>query len=233
MVCFGLQSGQAASDAKPVLSSATTAAEADLVDITSLVPDITLDMRYAGADNFVGAPIDGYGAARCLLKSRVARALADVERNLRKRAMRLQVFDCYRPVRAVNRFVEWATDPGDQKTKAQHYPNLDKSELLGDYIAPVSGHSRGATIDLTLKKCDDRGTHCRTLDMGTDFDFFDPRAHTDSTRVSNAQRANRQRLRAAMQAGGFKNYPMEWWHYRFETEPSPETIYDVPIEKRP
>ncbi len=215
--------------AEAVLSSATTAAEADLVDITRLIPDITLDMRYAGADNFVGEPIDGYAAPRCLLKSPVARALAEVERDLRKRAMRLKIYDCYRPARAVRRFVEWAGDARDQKTKARYYPNLDKSELLGDYIAPVSGHSRGATIDLTLQQCDD-DTQCRPLDMGTDFDFFDPRAHTDSLRVSAAQRANRQRLRDAMQGGGFRNYAMEWWHFRFEPEPSPETIYDVPIE---
>ena len=227
---FAMKGGQYAFAADPVLSSATTAAEADLVDITRLIPDITLDMRYAGADNFVGEPIIGYGSARCLLKSPVAQALAGVERDLRKHAMRLKIFDCYRPARAVHRFVEWARDLKDLKTKPQHYPNLDKSELLGDYIAPVSGHSRGATIDLTLQQCDGHAKHCQALDMGTDFDFFDLRAHTDSALVSSAQRVNRKRLRNAMQAYGFQNYPMEWWHYRFEPEPSPETIYDVPIE---
>ncbi len=231
-LCAGLamQGGQSAVAAAPVLSSAATAAEADLVDITRLIPDITLDMRYAGPHNFVGEPINGYNAARCLLKSQVAQALAGVERDLRKRSLRLKIFDCYRPARAVHRFVEWARDLKDLKTKPQHYPNLDKSELLGDYIAPVSGHSRGATIDLTLQQCDHHATSCQALDMGTDFDFFDLRAHTDSALVSNAQRENRQRLRKAMQAAGFHNYPMEWWHYRFEPEPSPETIYDVPIE---
>lgn len=227
---LGVPGMHAALGADPVLSNATTAAEADLVDIRQLVPDITLDMRYAGNDNFVGEPIDGYEAARCLLKSPVAQALAEVERDLRKRSMRLRIYDCYRPARAVRNFVEWASDAKDQKTKTRHYPNIDKSELLGDYIAPVSGHSRGATIDLTLQQCDDHAAHCKAIDMGTDFDFFDPRAHTDSKRVSDPQRANRQRMREAMQAAGFQNYLMEWWHYRFEPEPSPETIYDVPIE---
>lgn len=230
VACIVLHGGATAVAADPVLSSATTAAEAGLVDISSLVPDITLDLRYAGADNFVGKPIDGYGSAHCLLKSRVAHALAKVEYDLRKRSMRLQIFDCYRPARAVRQFVDWAGDLADQRSKAQHYPNLDKSELLGDYIAPVSGHSRGATIDLTLQQCTRRMSHCRALDMGSVFDFFDPRAHTDSALASPAQRANRQRLRAAMQGGGFHNYPMEWWHYRFEPEPAAEAIYDVPIE---
>lgn len=227
---IALHGGSTAIAADPRLSQATTAAEADLVDITSLVPDISLDMRYAGKDNFVGKPIDGYAAPHCLLKSRVSKALAEVEQDLRTHSMRLQIFDCYRPARAVRRFVEWAADLDDQKTKAAHYPNLDKSRLLGDYIAPVSGHSRGATIDLTLQQCDQHASHCRALDMGTEFDFFDPRAHTDSVFVSATQRENRDRLREAMHAGGFQNYTMEWWHYRFEPEPSPETIYDVPIE---
>lgn len=227
---MALHGGTAAIAADPVLSNATTAAEAGLADITTLVPDIRLDMRYAGKDNFVGKPIEGYVAARCLLKSRVAKALAEVEYDLRMHSMRLQIFDCYRPASSVRRFVEWAGDLDDQKTKAAHYPNLDKSKLLGDYIAPVSGHSRGATIDLTLQQCDQHVSHCRALDMGTEFDFFDPRAHTDSVLVSATQRANRHRLRTAMQAGGFQNYTLEWWHYRFEPEPSPETIYDVPIE---
>ena len=66
--------------------------------------------------------------------------------------------------------------------------------------------------------------------MGTDFDFFDPRAHTDSAQISATQRGNRHRLREAMHAAGFQNYTMEWWHYRFEPEPSAEIFYDVPIE---
>lgn len=229
-LCGVLRGSHEAFAADPVLSKATMAAQADLVDIRSLVPDITADLRYAGKDNFVGEAITGYGAARCLLKSRVAQALADVERQLRKRSMRVRILDCYRPARAVRRFVEWAGDPDDQKTKAKYYPNLDKSRLLGDYIAPVSGHSRGATIDLTLQQCDGNGLNCGTLDMGTPFDFFDPRARTDSPLVSDTQRANRHHLRTAMLAAGFQNYTMEWWHFRFEPEPSPETIYDVPIE---
>ena len=62
--------------------------------------------------------------------------------------LRLRVYDCSRPVRAVHHFMRWAADLGDQRTKAVHYPNLDKRELLGDYIAPTSGHSRGATLDV-------------------------------------------------------------------------------------
>ena len=216
--------------AEPRLSAARTPTEAGLVDVATLVPDIALEMRYAGSDNFVGERVDGYHAPRCYLQGATAQALQRVERVLRKEHLRLKLFDCYRPARAVRHFVEWAEDASDQRTKAHYYPNLDKRGLLGDYIAPVSGHSRGATVDLTLLRCDRGDTHCVPLDMGTDFDFFDPRAHTDSTEVTAAQHANRERLRAALEHAGFRNYAMEWWHYTLTPEPSPETIYDVPVQ---
>ncbi|HZY34718.1 MAG TPA: M15 family metallopeptidase [Rhodanobacter sp.] len=214
----------------PVPSDATTAAAAGLVDVATLVPDIALEIRYAGSDNFVGAPVDGYLAPKCYLLRPAAQALRRVEMSLRERHLRLKLFDCYRPARAVRHFVRWAGDLSDQRTKPHYYPNLDKRELLGDYIAPVSGHSRGATLDLTLLQCDGDDGRCRPLDMGTDFDFFDPRAHTDSTDVTSIQRANRLRLREAMAAQGFRNYPLEWWHYTLAPEPTPHTLYDVPVQ---
>ena len=66
--------------------------------------------------------------------------------------------------------------------------------------------------------------------MGTDFDLFDASANTDSLLVNEAQRANRQRLVQAMARHGFRNTPMEWWHYTLQPEPDAQTAYDVPIE---
>jgi len=199
----------------------------DLVGIDTLVPDIAQEMRYAGPDNFTGAPVDGYEAPRCLLLRPAAQALARVEADLRADGYRLRIFDCYRPKRAVRAFVAWANAPEDGKTKAAYYPNLPKSALLGDYISPTSGHSRGATIDLTMLRCDENG--CTPLDMGTPFDFFDPLANTDSPAATDAQKANRKRLVDAMAKEGFANYPMEWWHFTLKPEPTPDTFYDVPV----
>ena len=213
----------------PVVSDATSFAQAGLVDIRSLVPDIAEDIRYAGADNFVGVPVDGYGAPRCFLRESSARALQRVETALRKDGFRLQLFDCYRPARAVAHFVRWAGDLRDQRTKPRHYPNLDKGVLLNGYIAAVSGHSRGATVDLTLLDCRADAGRCNAMDMGTDFDFFDPRANTDSPATTPEQRENRQRLLRAMAGQGFSNYPQEWWHFSLASEQS-RTIYDVPLE---
>lgn len=233
-VCVGAglvamaMTGCAATPAMNV-SGAATPQEAGLVDIRTLVPDIDLDLRYAGSDNFVGTRIDGYEGPRCYLLAPAAKALSQAERSLREEGMRLRLFDCYRPARAVRHFVAWAHDLDDQGTKARHYPNLDKRELLGGYISPTSGHSRGATVDLTLLQCDGSGA-CHPLDMGTQFDFFDPLANTDSPNASAAQHANRDRLRQAMERAGFRNYPMEWWHFTLDPEPAPKTFLDVPVK---
>ncbi|MGH8084864.1 MAG: serine hydrolase [Lysobacter sp.] len=200
-----------------------------MVDIRSLVPDIAQDIRYAGRDNFVGVPIDGYDAPRCYLLEPVAGALRKVEQDLREQDLRLKIFDCYRPTRAVAHFVRWANDVDDRRTKTDYYPGTAKRDLLGTYIAPVSGHSRGATVDLTLLQC--KGGRCEPLDMGTGFDFFGPRANTESPLATPAQRANRERLRAAMGRHGFVNYPLEWWHYTLQPEPMPTLMYDVPVSR--
>ncbi|MFC5594017.1 M15 family metallopeptidase [Lysobacter niastensis] len=201
-----------------------------LVDVQRLTPGIDLDIRYAGSNNFVGAPVDGYEAPRCYLLVEAARALAAVEADLRTHHMRLRVFDCYRPVRAVQHFMAWAHDLDDQRSKPRYYPNVDKSALVPDYIADRSGHSRGATVDLTLMQCDMQGRTCVPVDMGTEFDFFDERAHTDAPGTDDRQRANRGALRDAMERHGFRNYPLEWWHYTFQMEPAPETAFDVPVK---
>lgn len=224
--------GCAAVPTKPAVatSPATTEAQADLVDVSTLAPDIDIDMRYAGTHNFTGGIVEGYDAPRCLLLRPVAEALAKVQASLRSQQMRLRMYDCYRPVRAVQAFMRWVDDGQSQATKAEFYPDLEKAQLRNVYIAAVSGHSRGATIDLGLLKCMTNG-RCEPLDMGTPFDFFGEQAVTDFPGITNTQRANRQRLRVAMEAAGFANYPMEWWHYTFKPEPTPLLQYDVPITR--
>lgn len=209
------------------LAPARTTGQAGLVDIRSLVPGIALDIRYAGSNNFTARPVPGYEAAKCFLLRPAATALAKVEADLRARGYGLQLFDCYRPARSVRAFVAWVHDPQEQSRKALQYPGLEKSALLGDYIAETSGHSRGATVDLGLLDC--RSDPCTPVDMGTGFDFFGPRAHTDAPDISAVQRRNRQTLLQAMQRRGFANYPQEWWHYTLTPEPSPTTAYDVPV----
>src|SRR5581483_813198 len=175
------------------------------VDLAEVAPSIDVDMRYATARNFVGRPVRGYRAGRCLLARPAALALAEVARDLTPSGLGLRVYDCYRPRRAVADFVAWARDATDTATRAVHYPDVPKAELFKrGYIAHRSGHSRGGTVDLTLISlpAPPRGPaaagDCRavagprapdgSLNMGTAFDCFDERSNTDDARVAPAVR---------------------------------------------
>ncbi|MGE6333743.1 M15 family metallopeptidase [Stenotrophomonas sp. NPDC077659] len=212
----------------PRISPATDAASAGLLEIRALAPQIDLDIRYASRNNFTGARVPGYDAPSCYLLAPVAKALAAVEGDLRAEGYALRLYDCYRPVHSVQAFMAWVNDPRERSRKVLQYPDLDKPQLLADgYIAERSGHSRGATVDLGLLDC--RRGACVVMDMGTDFDFFGVRAHTDAAGLTAAQRDNRQRLLQAMARRGFANYPQEWWHYTLQPEPDADTAFDVPV----
>ncbi|MEO6227987.1 MAG: M15 family metallopeptidase, partial [Thermomonas sp.] len=125
--------GCAAAPSKPAVttSPATTETQAGLVDLSTLAPDIDLEMRYAGTHNFTGGIVEGYDAPRCLLLRPAAEALAKVQASLRPHRMRLRMYDCYRPVRAVQAFMRWVDDAGSQATKREFYPDLEKAQLRG------------------------------------------------------------------------------------------------------
>ena len=57
-------------------AAARDALPAGLVYLRDVDASIVQDMRYAGADNFVGRPLPGYGAAECVLRREVAQALS-------------------------------------------------------------------------------------------------------------------------------------------------------------
>jgi D-alanyl-D-alanine dipeptidase len=180
-----------------------------LVDVRSLDPKLVVDLRYATANNFTGAPLPGYLANRAYLRREAASALARVQRDLRPRGLALKIFDAYRPVRATLAMVDW--------TERVH-----RTDLLKDgYIASRSRHNLGLAIDLTLI---DLATG-RELEMGTPFDTFSAAAHTAN--ASGLAAENRQKLKAAMEAEGFMNYDQEWWHYTFNV-PKP-LRFDLPI----
>lgn len=204
----------------------TTERAEGFVDASAHVPGLVVEMRYAGAHNFVGRRIAGYEAPVCLLTEDAAWALAGVQRELAASGRGLKVYDCYRPQRAVADFAAWARDPADQRMKAEFYPNVDKAQLfeLG-YIAERSGHSRGSTLDVTLIDL----ASGAELAMGTPYDLFDPRSWPSDESVSAAARENRMALQRVMAAHGFRPLREEWWHFTLNGEPYPVTYFDFPV----
>lgn len=192
------------------------------VYLSDIDPTVRQDIRYAGTDDFTSAPVPGYRAAECVLTEEAAQALAAVQSELSTKGYGLLVYDCYRPAKAVAGFVEWASRPGP--ADPDHNPHVPRGRLIaGGYIGARSGHSSGSTIDLTLT------LNGKPLSMGTGFDFFDPLAYTNSSKIPAEARANRQRLVQAMTRAGFANYRREWWHFRYRREPFAGKRFDFDI----
>jgi D-alanyl-D-alanine dipeptidase len=212
---------------------------AGFVYLEDIAPGIRQEMRYAGSNNFIGRPIAGYLAPRCILSRPAAEALAAVERVLEQQGLALKVFDCFRPQRAVDDFVVWGHKLDDQKNKAVYYPQVPKETLFErGYIAAKSGHSRGSTMDLTVVVNEPRanspvqGAVLKNgeVDMGSPFDLFDEQSHTDFSGLASAPGHNRRWFRALMEAHGFRNLPEEWWHYTLRNEPWPDQYFDFPVQ---
>jgi D-alanyl-D-alanine dipeptidase len=193
----------------PLVAALLLTAPGDLVDVTRLIPDARLDIRYASTRNFTGRAL--YPVARCLLVPDAAERLARAAAALRAKGFRLLLYDCYRPLSVQRELWKARPEPG--------------------YVAdPATGshHNRGAAVDLALADRDGR-----PVEMPTDFDAFSPRARAwASEGLTHAARRHRDLLRAAMLAAGFTVNPLEWWHYdapRPLTAPLLDRPLDAPL----
>jgi D-alanyl-D-alanine dipeptidase len=196
------------------------------VYIDELIGDCIVDAKYWGTDNFIGRRIEGYERPLAVMSREAAECCARVADILRGKGYILKIYDACRPQRAVDDFVRWAADLDDIRRKPVHFPRVDKQDFFAlGYVAEKSGHTRGSAVDLTLV---DARTH-QELDMGSIFDFMDPRSHIVAEGLTDRQEANRAILRDAMTVRGFEPYEYEWWHFSLKNEPWPDTYFDFPI----
>ena len=194
--------------------------------LSDVVPGIVQEIRYFSTYNFIGDRIDGYEEPCALLTKEAARALKSASNELNVHGYRLKVFDAYRPVNAVKHFVFWGIEDTDIRMKPFFYPELEKQELFEKgYIAKLSSHSRGSTIDLTLL---DMQTG-KEADMGSPFDFFGEISHPGSRAVTPEQFDNRMLLQGVMVRNGFRPLDCEWWHFTLDDEPYPDTYFEFPV----
>ncbi len=198
----------------------------DFVFVRELIPDIAVDLRYAGSHNFLGCTVDGYQDSSLILTREAATALKGVQDECRAFGLGLKIYDAYRPQPAVDHFVRWARDLADTTMKREFYPDVDKKDLFSKgYIASHSGHSRGSTVDLTLIDLKSG----RDLDMGSPFDFFSLLSHPGCEKINAQARANRMLLQTLMVKHGFRSLDEEWWHFRLDPEPFPKTYFEFPV----
>ena len=234
----------------PVPALAGSALPRGFVYLRDVDPTIVQDIRYAGSHNFVGRPIRGYLAAECILSASAAIALEKVQRMLAEKKLSLIVWDCYRPKRAVDDFVQWSRDPAHSEMKAEFYPRTDKAKLFAlGYLARPSAHSRGSTVDLgivpsafssaprpdpsqSLKACTSpKGERFEdgTIDFGTGYDCLDVLGNTSNALAGGVALHNRQTLKSYMKAAGFRAYAREWWHFELIDEPFNRDGFDFEI----
>jgi len=166
------------------------AAPDPLVEVTTLIPDAVVDLRYATADNFMKKQVYPSNA-RCLLLERSAKQLKAAADVLREKGFRLRLYDCYRPHHV--QFELWKVMP------------------VPGYVAEPkkgSNHNRGGAVDLGLVTLDGKD-----VEFPSPYDFFGKEAHHSFQGGTKVALANRELLRTTMEANGFKKNSMEWWHY--------------------
>jgi D-alanyl-D-alanine dipeptidase len=152
--------------------------------------DVDLEIAYATAHNFTGAPI--YTRAAAYLHPEAAAALQRAVALATAIGLRLRIYDAFRPTEAQWKMWNHTPDP----------------EFLAD---PRRGspHSRGVAVDVTLL-----GRDGLALDMGTPFDSFRPQSHHAATDIPAEAQRNRFVLLGLMSAAGWDFYRNEWWHYQ-------------------
>ncbi len=173
-----------------VLSTAN--ADGPLVDIQSVNPTITVDLRYAGTNNLVKHPLYPQGT-RALARSEIASALTTAQMFLRRYQYGLKIWDAYRPVAVQTKLWEVSHN--------------------SDYVAnPEIGvgslHSWGIAVDATLVD-----SWNRPVSMPSDFDDFTPAAMWRYTGPSNEILSHLRLLQYAMHRAGFWGMRTEWWHF--------------------
>ena len=183
---------------------------APLVELKQMESGIQLDIRYATPNNFTGRPL--YPQARALLLPEPAQALTRVHRALKEKGYGIVVYDAYRP---------WSVT-------RDLWDSASEADRANGYVAdPATGsrHNRGCAVDVGLYHL---GTG-REVPMPSQFDDFSIRAHADWAGGPVEPRRNRDELRRAMEAEGFKVLPNEWWHFNYR-DCDQHPLLDIPIE---
>ena len=137
------------------LISLNANAQAILVDVRSVDPTITVDLRYAGRHNFLRHSLYPHGT-HALARPEVASGLAAAQSILRRYQYGLKIWDAYRPV-AVQAMLWQASHNSDYVANPE--------------VGAGSLHSWGIAVDATLVD-----SRTRDVRMPTDFDDFTPAA---------------------------------------------------------
>ncbi len=169
--------------------------QSDLVDLSTLVPTIKFDIRYATTNNFMSSVF--YRQPKAFLQRPAAEALLRVHQKLREHGYGLLIHDAYRPWYVTKMFYD--ATPEDKKIFVANPAN-------------GSRHNRGCAVDLTLY---DLQTG-EVIEMPGGYDEMTDRSFPDYVGGTSLQRWHRDLLREAFESEGYRVYQHEWWHFDYK-----------------
>lgn len=173
------------------------------VDVSTLSPDIKVELMYGRDDNFTGHVMYD-GLDKAWLHPDAARAVAKAQEELSRLmpGFSLLIKDAARPMSVQRKMF-----------------NAVKGISKANYVAnPAKGgglHNYGVAVDITI--ADPNGNE---IDMGTQVDHLGIEANIDREEalvkngvMSENARQNRLLLRRIMKNAGFSTIRTEWWHF--------------------
>ncbi len=162
-----------------------------LIDITTIVPDIMIEMPYATSSNHVDKQM--YPFELALLQETTALKLKKAQEMFLEDGYSLVIWDAYRPY----------------SVTVQTYAIIQNPKLAAD---PDTGskHNRGAAIDVTLFDIEkNEYVNMPTEVREMDYDL----AKRSSSSMTEEQRQNMEYMEDVLGKAGFSPYAGEWWHY--------------------
>ena len=169
--------------------------EPNLVDVTTVLDNVKLDIRYATTNNFLNAPT--YSEGKSFLHRPAVMALNEANKRFNKMGYGILVHDAYRPWYVTKVF--WDATEGDERN---FVANPDNGSI----------HNRGSAIDLTLYELESG----KVIKMVGTYDEMSERSYPDYMGGTALERWHRKLLRHVMEDSGFKVIYNEWWHFDHE-----------------
>lgn len=163
-----------------------------LVDVRRYIPGLSVDLRYASADNLAQRALYPAGMP-CLLREETAAKLKTAQGLLRAQGYGLRLWDAYRP-------------PEVQETLSR--VAADTHLFLSPESLGWSRHCGGVAVDVTLVDTENREQR-----MPTGFDAPLKYAAANYQGKDKTIQNNLQILQKAMKEAGFTQVKGEWWHF--------------------
>lgn len=174
------------------------------VHIKDYVPGVVLDIKYASTQNVFYEQL--YDKPYAIIRLPVAKALANVQAELKKLGLGLKIYDAYRPYSVTCRMWDLMPD----------------SIYMGK---PWRGshHNKGISLDLTLVDLKNK----QEVRMPTPFDALIYASHPRFTGLPDSIIKNRDLLITTMTKYGFVVDSVEWWHFNYKDAFTYELL-DIP-----